>query len=206
MPKKIIDYPAEKRPLLNALEIAEQAHASKTSAQNLIRDKKIPVVKTEGKTKYYAADNPDIQQFIADYHEAEKGKAQQAEFKNTKVGLELRKLRAAAEKLEIANEKARDALIDRHLVSVALGRIYSAHTSILIPTGAKITDQLAAEAAVSDPAVKLRMQEILDDEHYSFLATIEKEINEFLRKYKEPEIGGDLPEKMGLKKKRPKKK
>jgi hypothetical protein len=28
----------------------------------------------------------------------------------------------------------------------------------------------------------------------------------FLRKYKEPEIGGDLPEKMVLKKKRPKKK
>ncbi|GHV17456.1 hypothetical protein FACS189493_5110 [Spirochaetia bacterium] len=97
--------------------------------------------------------------------------------------VKLRVQEAHAEKIELANAEKRGELISRAIAETYISDFYSAHTSILLPIGLKIIDSLAAVAKVQDVGVKLKMQEMIDDELYSFLETIEKTTNSFLKRY-----------------------
>jgi hypothetical protein len=94
--------------------------------------------------------------------------------------LKERNLLARAVKLELQNAERRKELVETAAMRVVFGRIYSAYTSIVLPLGAKLADQVSAEYKLEDPVAKLRVQEILDDELYSALTSIKRNIDDFL--------------------------
>jgi hypothetical protein len=104
--------------------------------------------------------------------------------------LKKRTERARAQKIEIQNAERRKELVETASVKLVFGRVYSAFTSIVLPLGAKLADQVAAEYKLSDSAARLRVQEIMDDELYAALTGIKREINDFLRRC----AAGPLPE------------
>jgi hypothetical protein len=94
--------------------------------------------------------------------------------------LKKRTERARAAKIEIQNAERRKELVETASVHLVFGRIYSAFTSIVLPLGSKLADQVAAEYKLSDSAARLRVQEIMDDELYAALTGIKREVNGFL--------------------------
>lgn len=104
---------------------------------------------------------------------------------------ELRKSVAAAERIELQNRRTRGALLEAEDVRQVFGKLYSVHTSILRPLGARLADQLAAELGTTDPAKILRAQQIIDGEVYAALAHIKREIDEWLAAQATSEGGAD---------------
>jgi ATP-dependent exoDNAse (exonuclease V) beta subunit len=96
--------------------------------------------------------------------------------------LKKRTERARAQKIEIQNAERRKELVETAAVRLVFGHIYAAFTSIVLPLGAKLADQVAAEYKLEDAAARVRVQEIMDDELYAALAGIKREINDFLRR------------------------
>jgi hypothetical protein len=95
--------------------------------------------------------------------------------------LKKRTEKARAQKIEIQNAERRKELVETAAVKLVFGRVYAAFTSIVLPLGAKLADQVAAEYKLSDSAARIRVQEIMDDELYAALSGIKREINGFLR-------------------------
>ncbi|MFP3041212.1 hypothetical protein LQZ19_05255 [Treponema primitia] len=102
--------------------------------------------------------------------------------------VKLRQMEERTERLHLQNAEKRGELISRAIATTYINDFYNAQTAILLPTGAKIIDRLAAIAKVEDISVKLKMQETLDDEHYAFLETIEKTANSFIKRYGEGKV------------------
>ncbi|GHT99031.1 hypothetical protein FACS1894142_6140 [Spirochaetia bacterium] len=100
----------------------------------------------------------------------------------------LKLMEERAETLRLKNAEKRGELISRSVVETYINDFYGAMTAILLPTGAKIIDRLAAIAGVNDVSVKLKMLETLEDEHYSFLETVEKTADGFLNRYGEGKV------------------
>ena len=91
-----------------------------------------------------------------------------------------RKEKALAEKHELANRILRHEYVPILDLKLVFGRVYSVHTGIINPLGAKLAAQLAAEFGVTDPAKVLRAQEIIDGETYPALSSIKRELDAFL--------------------------
>jgi hypothetical protein len=91
-----------------------------------------------------------------------------------------RKQKAWAEKLELANKITRNEYLPRAEIFRVLGKVYSVHSGVIRPLGAKLGDQIAAEFGATDPAKVLRAQEIIDDETYSALSQIKRELDCYL--------------------------
>jgi hypothetical protein len=118
--------------------------------------------------------NPAMMKFIYQKMNVPQADPETAELKK-------RTERARAQKIEIQNAECRKELVETASVKLVFGRVYSAFTSIVLPLGAKLADQVAAEYKLSDNTARLRVQEIMDDELYAALSGIKREINDFLR-------------------------
>jgi hypothetical protein len=95
---------------------------------------------------------------------------------------------ARAEKMEIANQKARNELIYRPYVARTLGRVYAVIRSIFLATGPAIAGTIAAELEIKDDARRLRIEELITTQNYQALSAIKREINDFLQAVEEPQI------------------
>lgn len=100
----------------------------------------------------------------------------------SRSGYQARKDKGMAERYELQNRIMRHQYIPTDAVRQVFGRVYSVHTSIICPLGAKLSDQIAAEFGITDPAKVLRVQEIIEGESYPALSQIKREIDDFLSK------------------------
>jgi hypothetical protein len=102
--------------------------------------------------------------------------------------------KARAEKLEIANAKARGELIDRALVTRVFSEIYSIERSIILNVGPAQAGTIAALFG-GDAEATLKIQKIIDGDNYAALGAIKAAINSFLRRVETDEIKDGIPEK-----------
>jgi hypothetical protein len=101
--------------------------------------------------------------------------------------------RARAEKLEIANAKARGELIDRALVARTFSEIYSIERSIILNVGPAHAGTIAALSGEAAEKT-LKIQKLIDGEMYAALGAIKAAVNKFLKSVEADEIKDDIPE------------
>jgi len=77
--------------------------------------------------------------------------------------------------------KARQELIDREVVKAYVGQIAAVHSSILIPLGSRLANELAIEFGSTDPSAEVKVEKIIQDECYRVITTIKKRNQEFLK-------------------------
>jgi hypothetical protein len=101
---------------------------------------------------------------------------------------------ARAEKLEIANAKARGDLIGRVLIARVFSEIYNVDRSILLNIGPGLSGTIAAivEEGAADRVLKI--QQIIDGEIYAALGAIKAVVNKFLRGIEAEEVRDDILE------------
>ena len=107
---------------------------------------------------------------------------------------------ARAEKMEIANQKARGELIYRSYVARTLGKIYAIIRSVFLATGPSIAGTIAAELGIKDDARRLRIEELITTQNYHALSAIKREINDFLQAVEEKPLEGGEEKKPRKKK------
>jgi hypothetical protein len=96
------------------------------------------------------------------------------------AGVKLATERARAEKLEIANQKARGELINRELVKRTFGKVYAIDRAIFLAIGPTAAGTIAAKAGIKNDALVLEIEEIITKSIYQGLAAEKREINDFL--------------------------
>ena len=86
------------------------------------------------------------------------------------------------EKLRIENAASRGELIPRATVEVFMGKLWSVHTSTILPMGQRLAPAIAAHLGRHDPESTLKAQELIDDTLYSAMSQIERRLQDFLTK------------------------
>jgi len=119
---------------------------------------------------------------------------EQTESDTEKADFRKRFEKARAEKLEIANAKARGELIDRALVARVFSEIYSIERSIILNVGPAQAGTIAALFG-GDAEATLKVQKIIDGDNYAALGAIKAAVNNFLKCIEADEIKDDIPEK-----------
>lgn len=106
---------------------------------------------------------------------------------------------ARAQKLEIANQKAKGELISRDLARRVFGQVYAVDRSIFLAIGPTTAGEIAAEAKIKDETVILKIEDIITKAVYQGLAAEKRAINDFLLS------GGGEPVRDNLPEEKPKK-
>jgi hypothetical protein len=100
-------------------------------------------------------------------------------------------------KLQIENERKRGLLLERDLVASVFGKVYAAHRSIFLNMGPSLAGIIAAKTGIKKTEIKIGIEEVITGECYQALATIKREIDDFLKKIELPALAdaGTTPPK-----------
>jgi hypothetical protein len=96
--------------------------------------------------------------------------------------LDRHKVREQIIHARIQNKVEREKYVPCDEVRRVFSQLYSVHTSILQPLGAKLSSQIAAEFGVTDTTAAVRVQEIIDKEVYQALHMIKEQLLGWLDK------------------------
>jgi hypothetical protein len=131
--------------------------------------------------------NPAMMKFIYQHMNAPQADPETLEIKK-------RTETARAQKLEIANQKARGELISRDLVRRVFGQVYAVDRSIFLAIGPTTAAEIAAEAKIKDDALVLKIEDVITKSIYQGLSAAKRAINDFLTSGGGEPIRDDIPE------------
>lgn len=98
--------------------------------------------------------------------------------------LEKRKLLRQSERLELQNQAARRRLIDRLLVEQFFRTLHGIDTSMWQSLPARAVGEIATAAKITDPAILMAIEKLLDDHVFDTLQLVGKKTDSFLRSLK----------------------
>jgi len=100
--------------------------------------------------------------------------------KQTRQEVDLRKATAQARKVELDVLAASKNLISREIVAAVFRQLYSIDATQWRGLGARVSPDIMAVCEVDDPAVEIRVSEIIEERVFITLAHLKRSMNDFL--------------------------
>ena len=98
--------------------------------------------------------------------------------------MEKRKLLRQSERLELQNLATRRRLIDRVLVEHFFRTLHGLDTSLWQSMPARVVGPIGTVAKISDPAILMSIEKLLDEQVFNTLQAVGKKTDSFLRSLK----------------------
>ncbi len=97
-----------------------------------------------------------------------------------KAEAERRKTIEQVEELKIKNWRARHQLLERNLVEKVFYQLYQIDVNRLRTLPARLSSPISAAAKIDDPAIVVRIEEIVNDEIFKVLGEVKRVFDNFL--------------------------
>jgi hypothetical protein len=170
---KLIDLEDELT-ILYIQKIKNRKSGKKSDIENARKPKK-------KKTKVESAKSVPADSEVVETEETKIATVNENEYVE-KHKLQCDKLKEDIEKIQIANAKARNDLIDKNFVVLIFNKIYSIDQNEFLQLKDVLTEKICNVAGINEPKLKLKIAELTNKELYKTQNHIKIEIDKFLDK------------------------